>query len=136
MRKLLQVGLWWPTIHMDTKCLCKRCDICQRTGKQSCPHEMSLAPQITLQAFDKWAVDFFGLISPPGKKTSACYIIIATDNLTRWVESVLVKYCTATIANFFLFENIVTRFGCPKILLSDQDTHFVNKVIAKLTAEF
>ena len=33
VRKILQVGLWWPTIHMDTKSLCRHCDICQRTGK-------------------------------------------------------------------------------------------------------
>ena len=97
---------------------------------------MSLAPQITLQAFDKWAVDFVGLISPLGKQTGACYIITATDYLTRWDKAAPIKYCTATTAETFLFENIVIRFGFPKILLSDQGTHFFNKVIAEVTIEF
>ena len=81
-------------------------------------------------------MDFVGPISPPGKWTSARYIITATDYLTRWVEATPMKYCSATTATKFLFENVVTRFGCPKILISDHGKHFVNKLIIELTAKF
>ena len=97
---------------------------------------MPLVPQITLQAFDKWVVDFVGPISPPGKRTSACYIITMTYYLTRGDEAALVKECTTMIVVNFLFENVVTIFGCPKILLSDQGTRFVNKMIVELTTKF
>ena len=97
---------------------------------------MMLVPQITLQAFDKWVIEFVGPISPPGKRTGMRYIITTTNYLTRWVEAVHVKYCTATTMTKFLFENMVTRFNCPKIILSDQGMHFVNKLIDELTVKF
>ena len=64
MHKILQAILWWPAIHMDTKSFYRCCDSCQRTGKTSCRDKIPLAPQITIQAFDKWAIDFVGPISP------------------------------------------------------------------------
>ena len=90
---------------------------------------MPLKPQITLQAFDKWAIDFVGPINPPGKRTGARYIITVTDYLTRWAEEAPVKDCNVATTTQFILENILTRFGCPCILMSDQGTHFLNQTI-------
>jgi hypothetical protein len=36
----------------------------------------------------------------------------------------------------FIYENIITRFGCPTHFISDQGSHFTNNTIEVLMAEF
>jgi hypothetical protein len=94
---------------------------------------MTLAPHLTLQEFEKWAIDFVGPINPPRNFIGARYIITATEYVTRWEEARVVKDCSASTTAWFIFEDIITIFGCPKILMSDQGTHFINKTIESLT---
>jgi transposase InsO family protein len=135
-QKILRVGLWWPTLHKDAKEYYRAYDVCQRVGKPSKRYENPLAPHLTLQEFEKWALDFVGPINPSGKRTGARYIITATKYLIRWVEARVVKDCSAATTMRFIFDDIITRFGCPKILMSDQGTHFINKIIEAFTQEF
>jgi len=83
-QKILCTGLWWETLHKDSKAYCRACDSCHRTGRPLRRDELPLNPQISLQPFEKWAIGFIGPIQPLGKKTSAHYIIIMMEYLTIW----------------------------------------------------
>ena len=101
-QKILRTGLWWPTLHQDSKTYCKACDVCQRIGRSLWRDEIPLSPQVMLQPFKKWAIDFLGPIQPQGK-TCARYIITATEYLTRWAEAESAKDCMgATTVKFYL----------------------------------
>jgi hypothetical protein len=77
-----------------------------------------------------------GPINPPGRHTGARYIITAIEYLNRWAKERAVKDYSATTVVHFIFDDIITMFVCPKTLMSDQGTHFINKTIEALTQEF
>ena len=86
--------------------------------------------------FEIWAIDFIGPFPIPAKRTSARYIITAIEYVTKWAEAEPVDTCSSEIAAKFIYENIITRFGCPLTLISDQGTYFINKTIKTLTNQF
>ena len=104
-------------------------------GNPSKRAEIPLNPQVMLQSFDKWAIDFVGPINPQERRSQARYIINLTEYLTIWEEETPITDGTTETTARFLFDNLVTRFGCLHILLSDQGTNFINNTISTLTEE-
>jgi hypothetical protein len=130
-------GLWWPTLQKDAKEYFQSCDVCKRVGNPSRRDDIPLnGPQVMLQEFHKWAIDFVGPINPHERRSREMYIITMVKYLTRWDEATPTTNCTIDTSSIFLFENVVTRFGCPHILLNGQGTNFLNKKYATLTKEF
>lgn len=131
LRKILQRGLWWPTLFRDVHNYVKTCDVCQRTGPIK--GHMEFRPIIAPHVFQKWGLDFVGPITPPSKIGQHHYIIAATEYTTKWVEAIATKRNTAQVTAQFMYQNIITRYGLPEELVSDQGTHFLNNVIQELT---
>jgi hypothetical protein len=73
-----------------------------------------------------------GPINPPTKRTGARYIIAAMEYLTRWVEDAPVKDCSVETTAHFLFEQVITRFGFPRVLMTNQGMHFINSTICMM----
>ena len=66
----------------------------------------------------------------------ARYIITVTMSLTRWAEAQPMKDCIGATTAKLLFEYVLTRFGCPTILMGDRSMHFLNERINTLNKEF
>ena len=87
---------------------------------------ISVNPSLT---FKIWAIDLIGPFPIPGRRSGARYIITAVEYVTKWVEAEPVETCSSEVAANFIYENIITRFGCSLTLISNQGSHFINKTI-------
>jgi len=124
--KVLQSGFWWPTLFKDCQDFVKRCDKCQRTGNISKRNEMPLTGIIEIEPFDCWGIDFMG---PYPSSYSFLHILVCVYYVTKWVKVIpYVANDAKTVVNF-LHKNIFTRFGTPRVLISDGGNHFCNNLL-------
>ena len=95
---------------------------------------MPLQPQILIEPFEKWALDFISPIHPPsqGKK----YILVCTDYVTKWVEAKPLARATENTVVNFLFEEIFVIFGVPREIVTDQGAHFTSKLVQEIVAKY
>ena len=77
-----------------------------------------------------------GTINPITCEISTQHIVIEIEYLMQWVEVILVKNFTAKTIVWFIFEDILTRFGYPKVLMSDHGSQVFNATIHYLTKYF
>ena len=64
------------------------------------------------------------------------YILVGVDYVSKWVEAVSCKHNDHRVVIKFLKENIFSRFGVPKAIISDGDTHFCIRPFETLLAKY
>ncbi|XP_008245146.2 PREDICTED: uncharacterized protein LOC103343257 [Prunus mume] len=131
--KILQSGFFWPTLFKDAFNFCVKCDRCQRMGNISRRNEMPLKNILFVELFDVWGIDFMG---PFPSSFGYTYILVAVDYVSKGVEAIATKTNDHKVVLKFLRDNIFTRFGTPRAVISDGGSHFCNKPFEALMKKY
>jgi hypothetical protein len=128
-KKILNVGYWWPTLFKNIHDFCKNCDNYQNFGGLTTKSLAELVITLPKEPFMNWGLDFISSIKPARRLTRNKYILVAIDYATMWVEAKALRTNMIVVTTKFLYEYILTIFGCPLTIVTNQGVHFINDTI-------
>uniref|UniRef100_A0A2N9HV07 RNA-directed DNA polymerase n=1 Tax=Fagus sylvatica TaxID=28930 RepID=A0A2N9HV07_FAGSY len=131
---LLTLGYYWPTMKKDAADFVKTCHTCQVQANLIHSHPTGLQNMTTPWPFHTWGLDLIGPINPA---SGGCiWILVATEYFTKWVEAIPLRKATGAAVANFIREHIITRFGIPYKLVTDNGTPFINKDVREMLEHY
>lgn len=118
--KIFAARYWWLKLHKDVYSHIKKCHVFQvSTTTFQYQEKILLQSTILLEPFQRWGLDFVRQIRPTTRQR---YIyILDTNYTTKLVEAKLLRSNTAIVTTTFIYENIITLFGCPWRLFQSKE---------------
>ncbi|XP_065622758.1 uncharacterized protein LOC112030837 [Quercus suber] len=115
-------GFWWPKMQRDAADYALRCDQCQKHAPLIHQPAGQLNPISRPWPFAQWGLDILGPF--PRATGNRRFVIVAVDYFTKWAEAEALANIRDTDVKKFVWKNIVTRFGVPESLISDNGLQF------------
>ncbi|XP_058104740.1 uncharacterized protein LOC131248475 [Magnolia sinica] len=85
--------------------------------------------------FSIWGLDIIGKVSPKASNGHE-YILVAVDYFTIWIEATSFTTIIASHVVKFMKNNIISRYGIPHAIITDNGTPFVNKRMVDFLDKF
>ncbi|XP_043725840.1 uncharacterized protein LOC122672428 [Telopea speciosissima] len=127
-------GYYWPTMTTDCIKYAKGCWACQTHGPVQRLPATEFNPVVKPWPFRGWAMDLIGKITLPAMQ-GHCFIIVAIDYFTKWVEAVPMKGVSQAEVIKFLKSHIIHRFGLPETVTCDNESVFIGDEVVAFTTE-
>jgi len=121
----IQERYYWLKMYEDVRGYVQTCDACQRRGNPKANN--ILHPIEPKTPFQRIGIDIVRLLTITKKENR--YIVTAIDYFTKWLIAKAIKEATAKTISKFIYEKIICEHECLQILQSNQEIHFVNRVI-------
>jgi len=102
---------------------CHKCQIFEGKRKLLL---LPLKPIFTERPFQQWGLDFTGEIHPSSSGQHR-WILSATNYFTKWIEAIPCRQANDSIIMQFLETNILSRFGFPEKIITNNAVAFKSK---------
>ena len=96
-------------------------------------NEMPLQGIMVVQICDEWGIDFMGPFPP---SFGNLYILLAVDYVSKLVEAIAFPRNDANIVVGFIQRNILSIFKALRTIISNERSHFANKLFANLMSRY
>ena len=122
--KAIRRNHYWVGIHRDIATWCRTCHTCQeRTqGRRRAP----LRVRVSGVPFERVGLDLMGPL--PLSNRGNRYILTLQDYFTKWPEALALPDNKASTVARALVDHVVSRFGVPHEIHSDQGRSFEGEV--------
>eukprot|EP00253_Pinus_taeda_P011871 PITA_11871 len=126
--KILRAGYYWPSLFADVKKFVVSCHKCQIFEGKIKLLPLPLKPISTEKPFQQWGLDFIGEIHPSSSGQHK-WILMTTNYFTKWIEAIPSRQANDSTIIQFLESNILSRFGFPEKIITDNAAAFKSKKI-------
>nr|KYP66883.1 Retrotransposable element Tf2 [Cajanus cajan] len=130
--KILRAGYYWPTMNTDCDTFVKKCQPCQKHGNLIHQPAEQLHCIPPAWSFATWGADILGPF--PTAKGQCKFLIVAVDLFTKWIEVEPLACISAHQVQKFLWKNVITQFGVPHTLLTDNGLQFADRKLNEFLA--
>ena len=128
----IKSGFFWPGFKLDVRAYIAGCEHCL---KQKGPKKTRKAPmkiQASGYPMERIATDILGEL--PITESGNKYILVVSDYYTKWVESFPMPNMEASTVAEIIVKEVVTRFGVPNSIHSDQGAQFESELFQEMCA--
>eukprot|EP01130_Rhizamoeba_saxonica_P000149 TRINITY_DN1015_c0_g1_i12.p1 TRINITY_DN1015_c0_g1~~TRINITY_DN1015_c0_g1_i12.p1 ORF type:complete len:481 (-),score=91.56 TRINITY_DN1015_c0_g1_i12:1081-2523(-) len=126
--RVLQSGLNGPRMEDQVRKELRKCIICQSFNSKR--KRKNLLRTIT--ATQPWELVSMDIMSLKEVRKECKYIYVFTDHFSRYAIAVAAGSASATKTAELFRKHVITKYGVPKKILSDQGRNFVGKLMHHL----
>lgn len=121
---------FWYKMRRDIRVWCEKCDICASKKAPCRKPKAPLQQYLVGSPWERVAIDILGPLPTSFKGNQ--YLMVVQDYFSKWAEAIPIPNMEAvTVAQSFI-ERVVTIFGVPLSIHTDQGSNFESQVFKEM----